>query len=199
MSDFADRLNALFGAFLQPGGVHGRRAEEWSNSTVGRVAAENGTAGEKPVLTRQYLGMLRSGERTQPSLRAANAIALAFAELSARSGTPRSASAILNYLAGEIHDDHDPTDPEQVRQVLEEPVARGARDESTAVRARLGDGHDPESLQAVQALIERLSRTDAEPFRRRLAGLLGVRPSGAPPHGPDGGPPDPGPAGREPT
>lgn len=176
MSEFADRLNALFAAFLQPASGHGRRREEWTTSEVARLAAEQGPAGEKPVLTRQYLGLLRSGERTQPSLRAANAIAVAFGELSTRAGAPCEPAAILSYLAGEHPRVGDrPANAEQALEVL-----TGKQDEngSVPISARLTDASEPDSLRDIEALIDRLSRQDAEGIRQRLARLLRLRQSG---------------------
>lgn len=182
MNEFADRLNALFAAFLQPASGHGRRREEWTNSEVARLATDQGgAAGEKPVLTRQYLGLLRSGERTQPSLRAANAIAVAFAELSRRAGTPCEPAAILSYLAGEHPQAGDrPADAEQVLEVL---VGDHGEPVSIPVSARLSDESDPDSLRDIEALIDRLSRQDAEGMRQRLARLLRLRQSGTDPSG----------------
>lgn len=171
MSDFAERLNLLFATFLQPATAPGKRREEWSNAAVARVAVEL-YGSDTTVLTRQYLGMLRSGERAHPSLRSANAIADAFAELARRAGQPCEPTELLTFLAGSYT-------PEQgavpgVGLARPSPEQPGEdEDSSPAVLARLGDGNDDDQSRAVRALIDELSRPDAEPMRRKLARLLG--------------------------
>lgn len=174
MSDFAERLNLLFATFLQPATAPGRRPEEWSNAAVARAAAELHAADTTAVLTRQYLGMLRSGERAHPSLRAANAIADAFAELASRAGHVCEPTELLTFLAGSYT-----TDPGGTQSpVLGRPavVSEPAEGEGAAPAALARSGHDvgdDQSRAAVLALIDQLSRPEAEPMRRKLARLLG--------------------------
>jgi transcriptional regulator with XRE-family HTH domain len=165
---FADRLNLLFRAFLKPPNAAGRR-EEWSNGDIARVASELGGG---PGLTRQYLRMLRTGERDKPSLDTAYAIARAFEHLSRTESAPGQASAVIAYLA---------TDPsrassaevaqaEQIHDQLTRAV--DLRDNPLiGLVARLGNLQDPESLDSVRTLVERLEEQEQvsrrSPFRRR--------------------------------
>lgn len=164
---FADRLNLLFRAFLKPPNAAGRR-EEWSNGDIARVASELGGG---PGLTRQYLRMLRTGERDKPSLDTAYAIARAFEHLSRSEPAPGQASAVIAYLA---------TDPsrassaevaqaEQIHDQLTRAV--DMRDNPLiGLVARLGNLQDPQSLDSVRTLVEQLEEQESRrrsPFRKR--------------------------------
>ena len=161
---FADRLNLLFRAFLKPPNAAGVR-EEWSNGDIARVASQLGGG---PGLTRQYLRMLRTGERDKPSLETAYAIASAFEHLSRSEPAPGQASAVIAYLAT------DPTaassaEVAQVEQIHEQLTrAVDLRDNPLiGLVARLGSLQDPESLASVRALVEQLEHQEASARRKR--------------------------------
>lgn len=162
---FADRLNLLFRAFLKPPNSDGERVE-WSNGDIARVAAELGGG---PSLTRQYVRMLRTGERDKPSLDTAYAIARAFEHLSQSEPAPGQASAMIAYLAT------DPTQasPDQVARVqymhaqLTEAIDM-RENQLIGLVARLGSLQDPESLASVRALVDRLQEEEQSAHRRRF-------------------------------
>jgi len=165
---FADRLNLLFKAFLKPPDAAGRRAE-WSNGDIARVATDLGGG---PGLTRQYLRMLRTGERDKPSLETAYAIASAFEHLTRSEPAPGQASAVIAYLA---------TDPTQASSAevatvehIHEQLSRAVdmRDNPLiGLVARLGSLQDPQSLASVRALVDQLEEQEnarrRSPLRRR--------------------------------
>lgn len=140
---------------------------------MARVAAQ--LSGEDGIgLTRQYVGMLRGGERAQPSLQATSALAEAFAELARRSGHVCEPVELLVFLAG-----RSPIDPlAALRTASDQPRTPTERSESEgdlapAVLARRTAGGEGETTPAaLRALIEELSRPEAEPARRKLARLL---------------------------
>lgn len=187
--EFADRLNLLFRAFLKPPGDTGHRTE-WSNGEVARVAEQ---LADGLGLTRQYLRMLRTGERGKPSLETAYAIARAFEHLSRTSPSPGHASAVVAYLATDpthasaaeiarvedIHQrlttaigrrDHpdDPDHLDDVRRHLSQHVGVGDN-QLLGLVARLGRLQDPESLRSVRALVDQLAEQEElalPPLRR---------------------------------
>lgn len=163
--EFADRLNLVFRAFLRPPDERGRR-REWTN---GEVAAATAGSGGRATVSRQYLHMLRTGERASPSLETAYAIARAFEHLSRTDSAPGRASGVLAYLA---HDPATASDQQaeqvasidqQLRQAIE------IRDGNPLIGlvARLGSLEDPESLESVRRLVDQLEQQETQ--QRRAA------------------------------
>jgi hypothetical protein len=156
---FADRLNMVFAAFLQPPNEIGERVE-WTNTQV--VRAMEHLHG-RPICTVGHLRSLRNGSRTKPSAEIASSLARTFEYLSRTEPEPGRASALAAYLVLDPAEGR-AEDLDTVRGIhsqLEQAIAvRDSRPQVVGIMARLGDLEDEESLQAVEALVEQLGQEE---------------------------------------
>lgn len=156
---FADRLNMVFAAFLQPPNEIGERVE-WSNTQVVR-AAEHLLG--RPICTPEHLRALRNGRRTKPSADIASSLARTFEYLSRTEPAPGRASALAAYLVLDPAEGS-AEDLDTIRGIhtqLEQAIAvRDSRPQVVGIMARLGDIEDEESLQAVEDLVEQLGQEE---------------------------------------
>ena len=156
---FADRLNMVFAAFLQPPNEIGERVE-WTNTQV--VRAMEHLHG-RPICTVGHLRSLRNGSRTKPSVEIASSLARTFEYLSRTEPEPGRASALAAYLVLDPAEGR-AEDLDTVRGIhsqLEQAIAvRDSRPQVVGIMARLGDLEDEESLQAVEALVEQLGQEE---------------------------------------
>lgn len=155
---FADRLNMLFTAFLQPPNEVGER-EEWTNTQVVRAMEK---LHGRPVCTPGHLRSLRNGNRSKPSAEIASGLARTFEYLSRAESEPGKASALVAYLILDAEGDEDDLAAVQaVHAQLEAAVAaRDSRPQVVGIMARLGDLQDAESLDAVAQLVDQLGQKE---------------------------------------
>ncbi|AEA28837.1 hypothetical protein Psed_6756 (plasmid) [Pseudonocardia dioxanivorans CB1190] len=162
---FADRLNMVFAAFLQPPNEIGERVE-WTNTQV--VRAMEHLHG-RPICTVGHLRSLRNGSRTKPSVEIASSLARTFEYLSRTEPEPGRASALAAYLVLDPAEGS-AEDLDTIRGIhaqLEQAIAvrdsgfqMDSRPQVVGIMARLGDLEDEESLQAVEALVEQLGQEE---------------------------------------
>ncbi|GEL25752.1 hypothetical protein PSU4_47060 [Pseudonocardia sulfidoxydans NBRC 16205] len=152
---FADRLNVVFDAYRQPPNEVGER-HPWTSGQVVRAMAH---LEGRPAITVGHLHLLRKGERGNPSGSVVASLARAFEYLSRTEPEPGQASALLAYLL--LDPDNGSADEKDTvagihAQLKDVIAAHEGRPRELAIRARLGDLQDEESLQAVEEFIGQL-------------------------------------------
>ncbi|MGE0346619.1 MAG: hypothetical protein AB7N73_12455 [Gemmatimonadales bacterium] len=158
---FADRLNMLFAAFLQPPDELGERSEYDTAQVARAMERIHGRA----VCSAAHLRQLRKGSRSKPSVDVASAIARTFEHLSRSEPMPGRASALVAYLVLDPLDgtDEDVATIRSIHTQLEDAIAiRESRPKVQGIMSRLGDLEDDDSLQAVAELVEQLEQKEKQ-------------------------------------